>query len=214
MEEIDVFIEISKNSHIKYEFDNEKKALRCDRVLHTPLKYFFNYGFIPNTLSSDGDPLDVLVLMEDELIPGCYIRCKIIGCLDTSDEEGNDPKIIACPITKISPAYRDLNSIEQVSSHTLEKIEYFFSHYKDLENKHVEIHGFLNCEKGYEIYKFSKNQFHKFNSIHSVDSVNSVTNNSITSSSNITNVNLANSSCKKIDKYDTNLFLCESLDSL
>ena len=106
MNEIDVFIEISKNSHIKYEYDHNKKALRCDRLLHTPLKYIFNYGFIPNTLSGDGDPLDVIVLMEDELIPGCYIKCKILGCLDTSDDEGHDPKIIACPIDKIAPSYK------------------------------------------------------------------------------------------------------------
>ena len=68
MNEIDVFIEISKNSSIKYEYDIQNKALRCDRLLHTPLKYGFNYGFIPDTISGDGDPLDVIVLMEDELI--------------------------------------------------------------------------------------------------------------------------------------------------
>ena len=76
-DEIDVFIEISKNSHIKYEYDKERKSLICDRILHTPFKYSFNYGFVPDTLSEDKDPLDVIVLIDEELIPGCYIKCKI-----------------------------------------------------------------------------------------------------------------------------------------
>ena len=152
---VDVFIEISKNSHIKYEYDKTMNSLRCDRILHTPLKYNFNYGFIPNTLSDDGDPLDVVVVMEDELLPGCYIKCKILGCLDTSDDEGNDPKIIACPIDKIDPTYRNINNLNDIPIHTLDKIEYFFSHYKDLENKKVIIGNFLNKENAIKIYELS-----------------------------------------------------------
>lgn len=158
---IDVFIEISKNSHIKYEYDEKVHALRCDRILHTPLKYNFNYGFIPNTLSDDGDPLDVVLLMEDELVPGCYIKCEILGCLDTSDDEGNDPKIIACPINKIDPNSAGIKNLNDIPIHTLDKIEYFFSHYKDLENKHVTIGNFLNKETAIEIYEKSKQQFIK-----------------------------------------------------
>ena len=153
---IDVFIEISKNSHIKYEYDTTINALRCDRILHTPLKYNFNYGFIPNTLSNDGDPLDVVLLMEDELVPGCYIKCKILGCLDTSDDEGNDPKIIACPIDKIDPTYKNVNNLNDIPIHTLDKIEYFFSHYKDLENIKVIIGNFLNKEMSFDIYEKAK----------------------------------------------------------
>jgi len=160
---IDVFIEISKNSHIKYEYDKSVNALRCDRILHTPLKYNFNYGFIPNTLSDDGDPLDVVLLMEDELVPGTYIKCKILGCLDTSDDEGNDPKIIACPIDKIDPNCKSINNLNDVPIHTLDKIEYFFSHYKDLENKKVIIGNFLNKEKAIEIYNHSKEKFMQTN---------------------------------------------------
>jgi len=156
---IDVFIEISKNSHIKYEYDKTMNALRCDRILHTPLKYNFNYGFIPYTLSDDGDPLDVVLLMEDELVPGSYIKCKILGCLDTSDDEGNDPKIIACPIDKIDPTYKDINDLHDVPIHTLDKIEYFFTHYKDLENKKVQIGIFLNRVKALDIYEKSKQHF-------------------------------------------------------
>jgi inorganic pyrophosphatase len=164
---IDVFIEISKNSHIKYEYDKTINALRCDRILHTPLKYNFNYGFIPNTLSDDGDPLDVVLLMEDELVPGSYIKCKILGCLDTSDDEGNDPKIIACPIDKIDPTYKNIHDLNDVPIHTLDKIEYFFSHYKDLENKKVVIGNFLNKEKAIDIYEKSKQKFIEINAIES-----------------------------------------------
>ena len=163
VKEIDVFIEISKNSSIKYEYDMNNQALRCDRVLHTPFKYFFNYGFVPNTLSGDGDPLDVIVLMEEELIPGCYIKCKILGCLNTSDDEGHDPKLIACPIDKICPNYKELEELSQISKHVLKKIEYFFSHYKDLENKKVKIDGFLNREQSIAIYELSKHNFSKYN---------------------------------------------------
>lgn len=154
--EIDVFIEISKNSHIKYEYDKTINALRCDRILHTPLKYIFNYGFVPNTLSDDGDPLDVVVLMEDELVPGCHIKCKILGCLDTSDDEGNDPKIIACPISKIDPTYKNITQLSDIPSHTLDKIVYFFTHYKDLENKKVTIGDFWEKDIAIDIYEKSK----------------------------------------------------------
>ena len=81
--EIDVCVEIAKNTHVKYEYDHAKKALICDRILHTPFNYFFNYGFVPETLSKDNDPVDVVILMDEELVPGCSIKCKIIGCLET-----------------------------------------------------------------------------------------------------------------------------------
>ena len=191
--EIDVFIEISKNSSIKYEYDMVNKALRCDRILHTPFKYFFNYGFVPNTISGDGDPLDVIVLMEDELIPGCYIKCKILGCLDTSDDDGNDPKIIACPVTKVSPSYKELNNLEQISEHIQKKITYFFSHYKDLENKTVKVHGFLTKEKAVEIYELSKKNYVKFK------------NNITISSSNTNNTNNTN---------NNEMCFCETLDTM
>ena len=98
--EINVFVEIAKNSHIKYEYDHEKKTLICDRILHTPFNYFFNYGFVPDTLSKDNDPIDVVILMDEELVPGCSIKCKIIGCLETKDDSGEDPKLIVCPSKK------------------------------------------------------------------------------------------------------------------
>jgi len=152
---IDVFVEIAKNSHIKYEYDKIRKTLICDRILHTPFKYFFNYGFIPDTLSEDGDPLDVVIVMDDELVPGCYITCKLIGYLETSDDAGNDPKLIMCPTNKIDPKYNGINDINDIDELTLNKIKYFFSHYKDLENKRVSIGNFKCKSEAIEVYKQS-----------------------------------------------------------
>ena len=147
---VEVFIEISKNSRIKYEYDKKRNALVCDRVLHTPFSYNFNYGFVPDTLSDDGDPIDVVVLMDDELVPGSYIKCIILGCLETSDDKGDDPKLIACPCPSVDPTYT-FSDISDVSPHTIEKIRYFFQHYKDLENKKVTVGNFLNSEQAYKI---------------------------------------------------------------
>lgn len=152
---VNVFIEIAKNSHIKYEYDKERKALICDRILHTPFKYQFNYGFVPDTLSDDGDPLDAVVVMEDELVPGCYIECKILGYLQTHDDAGNDPKLILCPTTKIDPRYKNINDLEDLDDLTLEKIKYFFTHYKDLENKVVKVGNFLGKREALDIYNSS-----------------------------------------------------------
>jgi inorganic pyrophosphatase len=152
---VNVFIEISKGSHIKYEYDKVRKALVCDRILHTPFKYEFNYGFIPNTLSQDGDPLDVIVVMDDELVPGCYILCKFIGMLETEDDAGVDPKIIMCPCDKVDPVSREVNDLKDLSSIKLERIKYFFTHYKDLENKKVTIGDFKGKNEAIEVYNKS-----------------------------------------------------------
>lgn len=153
----DVFIEISKGTHIKYEYDKERKALVCDRILHTPLKYEFNYGFIPNTLSQDGDPLDALVIMNDALVPGSYIHCKFLGVLETEDDAGIDPKIIMCPCDNVDPLSREMNDISDLSTIKLERIDYFFRHYKDLENKNVKIGSFLNKNEAINVFNESKN---------------------------------------------------------
>jgi inorganic pyrophosphatase len=150
-----IFIEISKNSHIKYEYDKQKNALVCDRILHTPFRYEFNYGFIQNTLSNDGDPIDVVILMNDSLVPGSYIKCKFLGYLETRDDEGNDPKLIMCPCKSVDPTYSSIQSIHDIDSLTLQKIKYFFEHYKDLENKKVVVGDFLDKENAIEEYRKS-----------------------------------------------------------
>jgi inorganic pyrophosphatase len=186
MTEVDVIIEISKGGHIKYEYDKEKNIIVCDRILHTPMKYPFNYGFIPNTISEDGDPLDVVVLMEDDLIPGCMIKCKILGYLDTKDDSGNDPKLIVCPIDKIDPRWKNVNDLftetedsnlqagsfcvvyetingknlrYNIEAHTMNRIKYFFQHYKDLEKKSVFVGDFHNKADSLKIYEECINRF-------------------------------------------------------
>jgi inorganic pyrophosphatase len=157
----DVFIEIAKGSHIKYEYDKQRKALVCDRILHTPFKYEFNYGFIPETLSQDGDPLDVIVVMEDDLIPGSFIQCKFIGLLETEDDAGIDPKIIMCPCDKVDPVSREINNLKDLSSIKLERIKYFFTHYKDLEHKKVRIGDFKDRIEAIHIFNESVDRYAK-----------------------------------------------------
>jgi inorganic pyrophosphatase len=156
--EIDVRIEISKHTNIKYEFE-QNNVLRCDRVLHTPFEYIFNYGFVPNTWSLDNDPLDVIVLMSEPLIPGCMIKCKIVACLQTTDDDGEDPKLIAFPIEKVDPTYKDIYDLNDIDEHTLNKIRYFFQHYKDLENKTVDVGTLLPLDKSLIIYRESLRRF-------------------------------------------------------
>jgi inorganic pyrophosphatase len=149
---VEVFIEISKGSNIKYEFNKNKNVLECDRILYTPFRYIFNYGFVPNTLSMDSDPIDAVIIMDESLVPGCLIKCKIIGCLQTSDSEGDDPKLILCPIDKIDPKAKNINEIHDLPKILLEQIKYFFTHYKDLENKVVNIGDFVPREQAIKIY--------------------------------------------------------------
>ena len=156
---VEVFIEISKGSNIKYEYNKEKNVLVCDRILYTPFRYIFNYGFIPNTLSPDSDPIAAVVIMDDSLVPGCTIKCKIIGCLETTDAEGIDPKLLLCPIDKIDPKSQMINGITDISPFVLDQIKYFFTHYKDLEDKHVDIGNFLDKEEAIKIYKESINLY-------------------------------------------------------
>ena len=156
---LNVFIEISKGSHIKYEYDPKMGALVCDRILHTPFKYPFNYGFVPETLSEDGDPLDVVLLMDNEVVPGCNIMCKILGYLDTEDDDGYDPKLIVCPVDKVCPISKGINNIIDIDPFTLKKFKYFFEHYKDLENKKVKVGNFYNMSCAEAVYNRSIERF-------------------------------------------------------
>jgi inorganic pyrophosphatase len=131
--DIYVIIEIPKGSNIKYEVNDEFGALFVDRKLFTAMSYPFNYGFIPQTKEEDGDPVDVLVLGNDQYSPLSVVRSKPIGVLITEDEEGKDSKIIAVPHEKIDINYSKYNEIEQVEEGILNQIKHFFEHYKELE---------------------------------------------------------------------------------
>lgn len=141
--EVNVVIEVSMLSDpIKYEFDKESGAIFVDRFLQTPMHYPCNYGFIPHTLSDDGDPADVLVVGKLPIIPGAVIAVRPIGVLIMEDESGQDEKILAVPTTKLDPFYSDIQSYTDLPSVLIDQIKHFFEHYKDLEKgKWVKVVG-------------------------------------------------------------------------
>jgi inorganic pyrophosphatase len=118
---------------VKYELDKESGALMVDRFLHTAMFYPGNYGFIPRTLSADGDPCDVLVVTQAQVVPGAIVRCRPVGALLMEDESGRDEKIIAVPVDALAPFYRDVRSYRDLPPMMCEQIAHFFQHYKDLE---------------------------------------------------------------------------------
>ena len=124
-------IEIPLNSFIKYEFDIQYNRMRCDRILNSSMIYPGNYGYIPNTIAKDGDPLDILVIADYPLYPGTIIECKILGVLIMSDEKGLDEKIIAIPSDDIDLNSSTINHYLDLPLHLLTKIKHFFKHYKD-----------------------------------------------------------------------------------
>lgn len=142
-EDVNVIIEIPLNGEpIKYEVDKDSGAIFVDRMLGTAMHYPCNYGYVPHTLCGDGDPMDVLVIMPLALIPGSVIRCRPIGVLKMTDESGEDAKIVAVPVDKITTLYRDVESVRDLPAITLSQIAHFFEHYKDLEEgKWVKIEG-------------------------------------------------------------------------
>ena len=133
-ESLNVIIEVPTGGEpVKYEFDKDSGALYVDRILHTPMRYPANYGFVPHTLSPDGDPLDALVIARSPFIPGCVVRARPIGVLNLEDEHGGDEKLICVPIDTTFPYYSDVAETKDLPSIIFQQIEHFFTHYKDLE---------------------------------------------------------------------------------
>ncbi len=154
---VQVQIEIPYGNNVKYEIDHHTGNLVCDRFLHGPFAYPFNYGYILNTLGGDGDPLDAVVICKRTLLPTCLINCKIIGALITSDENGKDEKILLVPDEKVDPYNKNITNYTDLDSHTLDEIKYFFEHYKDLEKgKFIDVNEFVDSNNAYEIYLNSK----------------------------------------------------------
>ena len=118
---------------VKYEFDKKSGAIFVDRFLHTAMFYPGNYGFIPHTLSEDGDPCDILVISQVPVVPGAVIRCRPVGALLMEDEAGKDEKILAVPVDALHPFYTGIASYRDLPSVMIEQIAHFFQHYKDLE---------------------------------------------------------------------------------
>jgi inorganic pyrophosphatase len=147
-DEINVVIEIPMNADpVKYEVDKETHTIFVDRFMSTSMNYPTNYGYVPQTLSGDGDPVDVLVVTPVPLIPGVVVTCRPIGILKMQDEAGDDAKVLAVPIRKILPHYERWNKPEDMSPARLHAIAHFFEHYKDLEpGKWVKIMGWAGPE--------------------------------------------------------------------
>ncbi len=131
---VNVIIEVPAGGEpVKYEFDKASGALFVDRILHTPMRYPANYGFVPHTLCDDGDPLDALVIARSPFLAGCVVRARPIALLHLEDEHGGDEKLICVPDTKTFPYYTNVREREDLPDIVFSQIEHFFTHYKDLE---------------------------------------------------------------------------------
>jgi inorganic pyrophosphatase len=155
---INVLIEIPGGSKNKYEFDKDMNAFALDRVLFASVKYPYDYGFVPNTLADDGDPLDGMVMMDEPTFPGCVIAARPIGMLLMIDGGDRDEKILCVPAE--DPRYNDVKSLKDIAPHRLEEIAEFFRTYKNLEKKVTEIQGWKDVdavtplvEEGIKAYK-------------------------------------------------------------
>jgi len=147
--DFNVVIEIPMNADpIKYEVDKESGAIFVDRFMGTAMHYPCNYGYVPNTLSPDGDPVDVLVITPFPLIPGVVVRCRPIGVLKMTDESGEDAKVLAVPVDKVLSIYSHWQKPEDLNELRLRQIQHFFEHYKDLEKgKWVKIDGWYGVDE-------------------------------------------------------------------
>ena len=150
--EFNVIVEIPMNADpVKYEIDEESGAMFVDRFMATSMHYPCNYGYIPETLSEDGDPCDVLVITPYPLLPGVVVTCRPIGVLNMEDEAGGDAKLLAVPIDKILPIYTHWQKPEDMHDLRLQQIQHFFEHYKDLEaGKWVKVKGWEGPESAKE----------------------------------------------------------------
>lgn len=140
---LNVIIEIPMLSRVKYELDKDTGLIKYDRVLYSPMHYPANYGFVPQTLWDDGDPLDVLVLGAESLVPGCLVKVRVIGVLDMIDGGEGDAKILSVPLK--DPRWKGTKDISDLEPHLLDEIKHFFTIYKNLEKKTVEVGEWRNA---------------------------------------------------------------------
>lgn len=157
-DEMNVIIEIPKGSKNKYEIDKKTGLIALDRVAHTAQDFPFDYGFVPQSLWEDNDPLDVMLLTTYPLAPGILVRARPVAVMDMVDGGEGDNKIIAVPVD--DPRFEDIKDLGDINKHTLKEIEHFYSTYKKLQNKEVRVNGFRGAEgakkdfaKGLELYK-------------------------------------------------------------
>lgn len=166
-DDFNVVIEIpSHSTPIKYEIDKDSGMVMVDRFLGTSMTYPCEYGFIPHTLSEDGDPADVLVISPYTLFPGTVIRCRPVGMLRMTDESGKDAKILAVPVDKLTPRYKHIQKPEDLGAELIASIEHFFTHYKDLEKgKWVKVDGWQNVEEAKKEILASVSRYEEKNAV-------------------------------------------------
>ncbi|OGK16396.1 inorganic pyrophosphatase [Candidatus Roizmanbacteria bacterium RIFCSPHIGHO2_01_FULL_39_12c] len=153
-EELNVLIEIPQGSFIKYEMDKNSGFIMVDRFSYTAMSYPGNYGFVPQTLAEDGDPLDVIVVSSYSLHPGTVLPCRVVGMLEMEDEAGIDTKIIAVPTKKVDPFLAEVEDIDDLDATLKKKIQHYFNHYKELEpGKWVKTKNFLSKKEALEAVK-------------------------------------------------------------
>ncbi len=153
----DVLIEIPKGSRNKYEYDFKLKKIRYDRMIFSSMMYPADYGFIPETLALDGDPLDVLVLVTEPTFPGCVMEVKPIGVFHMADEKGPDEKVICVPVS--DPIANSVGDLCELNPHLIKEIEHFFQVYKDLEEKKVDVGGWGDVKAAETIVDLCRKRF-------------------------------------------------------
>lgn len=158
-EGLNVIIEVPMLSRVKYELDKDTGLIKYDRVLYSPMHYPANYGFVPQTLWEDNDPLDVLVLGQEPLVPGCLVEARPIGVLDMIDGGEGDAKVLAVPTS--DPRWKNTKDISDLEPHLLDEIKHFFSVYKDLQKKKVQVGDWGGREKAAEVVEKSIELYQK-----------------------------------------------------
>ena len=161
--DINVIIEIPSHSDpVKYELDKDTGAMFVDRFMSSAMHYPCNYGYVPHTLSDDGDPVDMLVLTPNPLISGSVVRCRPVGVLKMTDESGDDAKVLAVPVDKLCKTYRNVQDFRDITTPVLDQIAHFFEHYKDLdEGKWVRVEGWAGKEEAHKEIMDSIERYNK-----------------------------------------------------
>ncbi|ESR56460.1 hypothetical protein WN944_016306 [Citrus x changshan-huyou] len=157
---VNIVVEITKGSKVKYELDKKTGLIKVDRVLYSSVVYPHNYGFIPRTLCEDNDPLDVMILMQEPVIPGSYLRARAIGLMPMIDQGEKDDKIIA--VCADDPEYKHYTDIKQLPPHRLMEIRRFFEDYKKNENKEVAVNEFLPPQTAFDAIQYSMDLYAEY----------------------------------------------------
>jgi inorganic pyrophosphatase len=155
-ESVEIVVEIPKGSRNKYEYDPETGRFFLDRMLFSSMHYPADYGFVPDTLARDGDPLDVLVLVGEATFPGCVIETRPVGVFHMRDEKGPDEKVLCVPVH--DPQWNWIEELDQVPKHLVREITHFFEVYKELEEKETEVGGWADREEAWEVLRDARSR--------------------------------------------------------